>query len=119
IPPANLHPRKAMKKNPKEGVYITHILLNGELYPSITHIGPKPTFQEMNDGIETYLLSHSGNFYSQRFVILWLERIRDVQCFSTQDELVQQIQRDILRTQTYFKEQEPSWSGLPNLLRNL
>jgi riboflavin kinase / FMN adenylyltransferase len=118
IPTANLHPRNAMKKNPKEGVYITQILLHDQLFPSITHIGPKPTFQESDAGIETYLLSHSGNFYSQRFVVLWLKRIRDVHCFDSEQELVQQIQKDIQTTKDYFAAND-SLSELPTILTKL
>lgn len=118
IPTANLHPRNSLKKNPKEGVYITQILLNGELYPSLTHIGPKPTFEDMDQGIETFLLNHSGNFYSQRFIVLWLKHLRDVQQFSSEKELVAQIQKDIQTTHEYF-HQHRTFSSLPTILHNL
>jgi riboflavin kinase/FMN adenylyltransferase len=118
IPTANLHPRNSLKKNPKDGVYITQILLNGELYPSLTHIGPKPTFEEMDQGIETHLLNHSGNFYSQHFVVLWLKRLRNIQQFSSGKELVGQIQKDIQSTHQYFQKHQ-ALTSLPSILQKL
>ena len=48
----------------------------------------------MDQGIETFLLNHSVNFYSQLFVVLWLKHLRDIQQFSSEKELVAQIQKE-------------------------
>ncbi len=106
IPTANIVPSHFSKLLPKQGVYITSTVINETVFPSITHIGPKPTFKEEDPVIETYLLSNHGDFYHQKMIILWHERVRGIQEFSSKEELVKQVKQDIQTANRAFQDHE-------------
>lgn len=85
------------------GVYISKTKINEKTYPSVTFIGNPETYNEVSYKSETYLLNFSQNVYDQTVTIHTLSKIRDSVKFSSQQELIQQIQKDILITQEFFR----------------
>ncbi len=99
FPTANLEiPRVhgSSQCTPKPGVYITSTTLeNGEVHPSVTNIGVKPTVSsEGKRLIESHILNFSGDLYGKWLTVEFRDRLRDERRFGSIDELKEQIQED-------------------------
>ena len=89
---------------PKIGVYVTRISLDGQEYlDSVTNVGVRPTFEENDLTIETFVLNDvvPPNASSGRLDFLW--RVRDEVKFESPGALRQQIAIDVQRAQTFFR----------------
>lgn len=94
VPTANLATSRELL--PKVGVYATRALLeDGSVFPSVTNIGLRPTFEGQEVRIETHLLDFAGDLYGQRLRLDVVARVRDETRFHGVAELVEQIRRDI------------------------
>lgn len=94
VPTANLATSRELL--PKVGVYATRALLeDGRVFPSVTNIGLRPTFEGQEVRIETHLLDFAGDLYSQQLRLEVVARVRDETRFHGVAELVEQIRRDI------------------------
>ena len=64
---------------PKQGVYITQVLLDGIGYPAITNVGDKPTVEKNYTCIETYVIDKSfGNLYDKVIDVEFCKYIRAI-----------------------------------------
>ncbi len=61
-------------------------------------IGTNPHYGGLERRIEPYLLDFEGDLYGQRLVVELWERLRDERAFASEEELVEQIARDVERT---------------------
>ena len=62
FPTANLHPQNRVI--PKNGVYVTGTLIEGQWRRSVTNIGLRPTFGEATEpSVETYVMNWDGDLY--------------------------------------------------------
>jgi len=95
FPTANLKVAKE-KMIPVPGVYKTITTVDKAKYPSITHIGGKPTFHDLDDSIETHIVDYSGDLYGKIITISFIKKIRDIQTFDSVKELIEQIKKDLL-----------------------
>lgn len=103
FPTANIIPERYLVL-PKQGVYITRTLLDGETYDSITNIGRNPTFGEnSNVSVETHIFGREGNMYGKRIEVFFLEMLREELKFPDKDELSAQIRTDIHTAKEFFK----------------
>lgn len=87
---------------PSNGVYLTYVVYNDVLYPSITNIGFKPTFGGRNKTIETYIIDFNKSLYNEQLQLCFVKRIRDEKKFDSPKELVQQIIKDVNYARYYF-----------------
>ena len=82
---------------PQRGVYVTRTIYNGMTYNSITNIGHNPTFKNTFDtNIETNLFDFDTDIYGESLDIEFLHKVRDENKFSTVNELIAQIKKDVL-----------------------
>jgi len=90
---------------PKNGVYITQITVNHEVFDAVTNVGVRPTFGEDSFAIETYILNfHPLELTAQTEIELtFLKRLRDEIKFPNPDALKAQIGKDVARAQRYFR----------------
>jgi riboflavin kinase/FMN adenylyltransferase len=98
FPTANLKVEPAELILPQRGVYHgTAEVLGSQTYPALINIGCRPTFDgDTGKEIpEIYLHGFSGNLVGKRLRVIFRERIRDEQRFSSVDSLVAQIRRDL------------------------
>jgi riboflavin kinase/FMN adenylyltransferase len=94
VPTANL--RVARELLPKIGVYATRARLeDGRVFPSVTNIGLRPTFQGQDVRIEAHLLGFDGDLYGTQLRLDLIARVRDEMRFDGVTELVAQIRQDI------------------------
>ena len=102
FPTANLHPHNRVI--PRNGVYVTGTLIDGQWRRSVTNIGLRPTFGDAAEpSVETFVLNWDGDLYGDVVRVRFLYRLRDERRFSSVDELKTQISRDVERAESYFE----------------
>ncbi len=90
---------------PKEGVYVGMCYYKNLCYQSITNVGSNPTFKEQQlVHIETHLFDFDSDIYGEHIEVSFLQRIRDEKKFSSVNELIAQIKKDVLRARAYFSQ---------------
>ena len=102
FPTANLHPQNRVI--PRNGVYVTATLIDGQWRRSVTNIGTRPTFGPTNQSsVETFVMNWSGDLYGDVVRVRFLHRLREEKKFGSIAELKSQIDRDVARAQNYFE----------------
>jgi riboflavin kinase/FMN adenylyltransferase len=91
---------------PANGVYVCRAHIASGIYPAVTSIGVRPTFetQESKLTIEAYLLDFSGDLYGQTLRLDFIARLRPELKFMTVEALRAQIEEDIDAAQRILKE---------------
>ncbi len=93
FPTANLE--TANELVPPAGVYATTATIDGVLQPSVTNIGLRPTFGDVDRiTIETHVLDHSPDLYDRTLRLSFVQRLRDERAFADADALKAQIDAD-------------------------
>jgi riboflavin kinase / FMN adenylyltransferase len=101
-PTLNLAPENELI--PPKGVYITRISLDdGPTMDAVTNIGVRPTFNETDLTIETFVLNRSVPEGAARARLDFLRRLRDERKFESAEQLRQQIGLDVQRAQRFFR----------------
>jgi riboflavin kinase/FMN adenylyltransferase len=80
---------------PVKGVYLTKTTYDNKTYKSVTNIGNNPTFGLESLSIETHLLGFDKMIYGEGIEIEFIKKIRDEKKFSSVNELVEQIKKDV------------------------
>jgi riboflavin kinase/FMN adenylyltransferase len=82
---------------PRTGVYVVRVTFPGFRGYGVMNIGYKPTFHDRDaeKTAEVHLFDFDGNLYHQTVRIEWLDFLREERKFSSVDELVRQIRRDV------------------------
>ncbi len=101
FPTANLHPRNRVI--PRNGVYVTGTLVDGQWHRSVTNVGVRPTFEpDAEPSVETFVMDWAGDLYGDVVRVRFLYRLRDERKFASIEELRAQIEQDVKRAQSYF-----------------
>ena len=87
---------------PPHGVYATTMTIDGVVHAGLTNIGVRPTFNETESTIETYLLRYSGHLYGHRVRLSFVQRLRDERRFDSVEALRAQIEADERRANHLF-----------------
>lgn len=93
FPTANVHWQSTLV--PSYGVYVTRTHFKGNTYPSVSHLGPVPTFAEPKPRLETHILDQDLSLYGEDLKVEFLARLRDPVKFDGLESLKTQIQKDI------------------------
>lgn len=103
FPTANIHPEDYLIL-PRDGVYITKTLLDGNLFTSITNVGKNPTFVEGSRiNVETHILDFDRDIYNKKIEVFFITRIRGEIKFKGKDELIAQVNKDIAAAREFFR----------------
>jgi riboflavin kinase/FMN adenylyltransferase len=104
FPTANLEVWKG-KLLPAPGVYATWIDVDNSLYPSVTNVGLRPTFenQESRTTIETFIHDFSRDIYGNHVKLHFVEKIRSEKKFDSIELLINQIQKDVKQSEEILK----------------
>lgn len=97
FPTANLVP-PADRVLPAPGIYACVVEVAGARYRAGVHVGPVPTFEQETPVIECHLLDWRGSLVGARIGVGFIERLRGIVRFGSQEELVEALDRDIART---------------------
>ncbi|MCM0605129.1 MAG: bifunctional riboflavin kinase/FAD synthetase [Xanthomonadaceae bacterium] len=97
FPTANLPLRDKIKI--PYGVYATRSIIKDSIFPSVTNIGVRPTFNGLESTveatIETHLINQDIDLYGTNIRVEFLGKIRDEKKFSGIEELKAQIKNDV------------------------
>jgi riboflavin kinase/FMN adenylyltransferase len=94
FPTANLDVRPELLM-PMNGIYAGAA---GDRRAAVS-IGTNPHYGGTERRVEAFLLDFSGDLYGRRLVVELWERLRDEQSFESEKALIEQIARDVERTQ--------------------
>lgn len=79
----------------KYGVYNVNCTVDGTLYHGVANFGTCPTFGDERVALETYIEGYSGDLYGQTLTVNFTSFIRDIEQFSSAEELSAQVRSDI------------------------
>ncbi|MDD4291218.1 MAG: riboflavin biosynthesis protein RibF [Clostridia bacterium] len=99
------------KQLPKAGVYGGLVEIDGTVYAVAVNIGAKPTFGDLSESVEGYILGYSGELYGQSVTLGLAERIRDVVKFDDFELLKAQLARDT----AYIAAQSARWRAMSDV----
>lgn len=105
VPTANLTPEED-KLLPPNGVYISNININGDMFNGITNVGFNPTLNERKLVVETFIIDFNDDIYGEYITVEFLSFVRKEQKFSGIEELKNQLHSDIDVARDYFKDKE-------------
>ena len=81
---------------PADGVYAGRLVRSsGERLPAAISIGTNPTFEGRERTVEAFVLDWGGDLYGESVALDFTERLRPTLQFSSADELVAQMARDV------------------------
>ncbi len=103
FPTVNLHFAPGMLV-PAHGVYVTRVVLeNGEVHPTVTNIGVRPT---LDDGgavtVEGFILHFDGDLYGQNIRMEFFKHLRSERKFDTLEELKTEVMKNARQTEDFF-----------------
>lgn len=120
MPTVNLRETFPEKIKPDWGVYLTETLYKGVLYPSLTHIGPVPTFHQSSVSIESTLLDFNQSIYGEEVTVFFRQWLRSIEKFHSENALRKQLATDKENAFAYWSRKEalnsPYRVKLPPLL---
>jgi riboflavin kinase/FMN adenylyltransferase len=94
IPTINLTELSPRKLLPPDGVYAVAVEWRGGRVGGMMNQGPRPTFQDGHRILEAHLFDFEGDLYGEWVRVEWVERLRDIERFSSAEQLQQQLERD-------------------------
>ncbi len=81
---------------PAEGVYAGRSKIDGRFHISAINVGPNPTFGENSKKVEVHVLNFDDSIYGQTIEVDFIDRLRDIRQFETQEALVKQLEKDVV-----------------------
>ena len=88
---------------PPAGVYATTVTIDGVVSPSITNIGLRPTFGDVDHPVlETHIFDMTRDLYDTGLRLSFVQRLRDERAFPDVDALRAQIEADCRTARRLF-----------------
>ncbi len=98
FPTANLVNIDPDKLIPADGIYAVYIYINAVKYSGMMSIGPRPTFAKTERTMEVNIFDFSEDIYQQTVVVEWVDKIRNVERFSSSEMLIDAMKQDKEKT---------------------
>lgn len=92
---ANLDLSRCPVMTPREGVYGGYALVGGERYATAVNMGVAKSFAAATAPLEAHLLGFEGDLYGKTVEIEFVQWLREMRVFDSQDELVETVGHDI------------------------
>ena len=101
VPTANI--RSVNELSPPAGVYATTVTIDEVVRPSISNIGMRPTFGDVDAPvIETHIFDYDRDLYDRELRLSFVQRLRDERAFADVDALRAQIDADCRSARRLF-----------------
>jgi riboflavin kinase/FMN adenylyltransferase len=107
FPTANLEVR-AERAVPANGIYAVYAVLGEERYQGVTNVGIRPSFDNGERTVETYILDFEADIYGCDLVIEFVQRLRPEKRFTDVKDLITQIERDIVGARRILAAEKPT-----------
>ncbi|MCA9229482.1 MAG: bifunctional riboflavin kinase/FAD synthetase [Planctomycetales bacterium] len=85
---------------PKTGVYAGRAWVDSTSHPAAISLGPNPTFGKSQVKVEVHLLDYDQSLYGQPLEVEFLERLREIVAFESQEQLIAQLENDIIEVRS-------------------
>ncbi len=111
FPTANirvLDKHNEMKLIPLEGIYAVKARVDQDEVIAALHIGPRPTFGDLDKMLELYILDFSRDIYKKKVKVEFVEYLRGILSFQSTEGLIAQMERDVEKTRRIFEENVPT-----------
>jgi riboflavin kinase/FMN adenylyltransferase len=109
FPTANLEVR-AERAVPANGIYAVYAVLGEESYQGVANVGVRPSFDNGERTVETYMLDFEADIYGCDLVVEFVQRLRPEKRFTEIKDLIAQIERDIVEARRILAvEKPPAW----------
>jgi len=95
FPTANLEVR-AERAVPANGVYAVYAVLGEERYQGLANVGVRPSFDNGERTVETYILDFEADIYGYDLVVEFVQCLRPEKRFTDIKDLIAQIEKDII-----------------------
>ena len=94
FPTANL--KYLYQISPQKGIYACWVHIQGEkkLRMSAVSTGTRPHYNGKEEILEVYIFNYSGNLYQKRIKVLFVEKIRNEEKFSSDKDLINRMKKD-------------------------
>ncbi len=88
-----------------EGVYVSLVELEGEVYKSVSFVGAAETFAETEVLAETYIFDFDRDVYGAFVTVKLLKKIRgkDTFKFDSEEALIERVELDKKEALEYFR----------------
>ncbi len=105
FPTANLNLLSPHQLIPKNGIYLSKVYWQGNVFFGLTNIGCSPTVKQTGIiEIETHILDFTGDIYGEYLELDLLRYLREEKMFHSIDELRAAIKSDITTARIMLKE---------------
>lgn len=105
FPTANIEPNQANKVVPALGVYCVRIDHGTDQFYGMMNVGVRPTFEtDHRRVLEVHIFDFGENLYNQVLSVTFLRRLRPERKFSSQGELIAQLNNDKEECLKYLSE---------------
>jgi riboflavin kinase/FMN adenylyltransferase len=81
--------------SPRTGVYVIEAEVDGKTHGGAANLGYNPTFGDTDLSLEAHLFDFDADIYGKPITIRFIDRLRNEARFSSPDELVAQINKDV------------------------
>lgn len=78
------------------GIYISKVKFKNLTYPALSYIGNEEI-------LETYILDFNLNLYEKEIEVNLLKKIREVQKFDKDEDLIKAMKKDLKEARNFFK----------------
>ncbi|MBQ3116206.1 MAG: riboflavin biosynthesis protein RibF [Clostridia bacterium] len=95
FPTTNVRLNRDKERLP-DGVYAGGVEFDNKRYKAIVNYGARPTFNLEDKLVEAHILDFNGNLYGKEIKVFFHSFIRDVMKFSSVEQLVKQIGKDLI-----------------------
>ncbi len=94
-PTANVKLDDKDKLLPALGIYAAQVVVDEQKFEGLLSIGKRPTFYDNGDVVpEVYIYNFDKNIYDKKITVYVLEKIRKEEKFSSQEDLIVQMNKD-------------------------
>lgn len=93
-PTANIAISEAYKLIPKNGVYLTQVVINNQKHWGMLNIGNRPTVNGQSKTIEVHIFNFDMDIYQQTIKVFLIDYLREEQKFESIQALQQQLSID-------------------------
>ena len=97
------------KAVPRHGVYFTETEIDGEIFPSVSNVGVRPTVNGKHVRLETHVIDFEGDLYGKNVTVKFKKFCRPEKKFSSEEELKSAVLSDVKNAKYHFsKEAHPN-----------
>lgn len=93
---------------PKDGVYATELVFEGNRYDAVTNVGTNPTVGGRARTVETHAIGEMLDLYGKRIEVAFFRRLRDEKRFDSKELLFTQIKKDAEAAKKVCEERKKS-----------